>query len=293
MSQLNKFRQNLIEHGLTFKGYNDNKLLFGDAQSYETFKSALDGLIIYTSFDISSYRAFVKWLQIFKDSNLYNHAYHLNLDIRNSNNWNDPAMILEDELLMLTDMVANSTSLKEIELENFKLTAGDTTIFFDAINSNNNIISLSFLSEFNTWGHYDIIFAKIAHNRELRELNLHDTDGILTDTIDQLFGKLRENNSLIEKLDLSFALTNQNFTALIQFLESDNKLIGLNIESSLDLAGVDIELCDRFWLVTNRKNLITDLNIINFTARQIELMTLDNIVSLTIYKYEEDGKSVV
>lgn len=284
--------QHLTENGLFFE--DDDNPYFDNPQNYEIFKTALNDLTnqlciklhIRVLFQTKSHDSFIKWLHIFQESGLYNHTYYLRLDIRD----NDVALtLLDQEINMLAELVANSTSLKRIEFEKFKLTATQTVTFFEAINKNNNIKSLKFHSGFETWDFYNIISAKIAHSTNLRKLTLYDAEENLTENIGELFNNLKQHNSLIEKLNLYFVPTNQNFESLVQFLESNNKLINLNMVF-LNLFNIDIELCDRYWLITSQKNIIHNIDIYNFSARKIHQMNLDNIISLEIrYRNFEDN----
>lgn len=203
---------------------------------------------------------------------------------------NKPGSISDQELNFLIESVANSISLNTIELVKFKLTASQTIIFFEAINKNINITSLVFDYKFDTWQHYEIIFTKISSNPHLRELELNYTGGILFENIVKLFTALQENKSLITKLSLSFTPTSKNFTALVQYLESDHKLTNLNIEDSMNFGDLEDELCDRFF--TAAKNLLTDIDINNLTAQQIQQLNLNNLTTLVINssdEYEHDS----
>lgn len=251
----------------------------------------------------------VEDMQEFKDSQWYKCVNYLYLDLKNSYSFGDTALIdtaliLEQEITTLAELVATSTSLNSIGFDNFKSTADGLTKLFDAINSNSNINSLIFYEksdhnydsddeeiniENTIWNQSPIIFAKISANRNLSELTLHDTQGYLTNDIVKLFLALKENNSLLQKLDLSFNVTNDNLEALLQFLESDHKLTSLNIKNTMDLFAIRPDLCDRYWLIVNQKNLIYSMDIYNPTAQKISHLSLNNIISFTIDAKDDEG----
>lgn len=262
---------------------------FGNPERYELFKIALNNSILRIEilFDTRSYNVFVKWLTIFKESGLYNYTSFLNLDIQKSNN--SPSLILEPELNTLAELVATSQSFNGIRFDHFKLTAAGTIIFFDAINKNNNIKTLIF--ESGDYRIHEIIFDRISCNRTLRTLILHDR--VTADNLNQLFINLRINNSSIEILYLSFKLTNQTFESLIDFLESDNKLIILRM-GDMNLTDIDDKLCDRYWLIVHQKKLlIYTLVLETLTARKIQNLNLDNIDSLIIKNKNNDDSNMV
>lgn len=279
---LQKFRKRLSgpDNRLIFQEHDGYTKYFGDPQRYETFQAALTDLRMEVVLATSSYKTFIKWLTIFKESGLYNHTSKLTLDIQDINY--DPVWIREPELNILSELIATSTSLTSLILYNVKLTELGTTIFYTAINNNSNITNLTFNKDFNTWNFPTHIFDSIGQNQNLRILELADIDEKLTDTIGQLFNNLRQNNSLIERLSLGFTLTNQNFEPFIQFLETANKLNIFYIENTMNLTAINDELCDRYWSVIQRRNLTDHVDISNFTARQIQQLDLNYVRSLNI-----------
>lgn len=283
---LQKFRKRLSgpDNRLIFQEHDGYTEYFDDPQHYEIFKAALTDLRMELRMEVvlatSSYKTFIKWLTIFKESGLYNYTSSLTLDIQDINY--DPVLIREPELNILSELIATSTSLTSVILYNVKLTELGTTIFYTAINSNSNIVSLSFNKDFNTWNFANHIFDIIGQNQNLRILELADIDEKLTDTIGQLFNNLRQNNSLIERLSLGFTLTNGNFEPFIQFLEAANKLNIFYFENTMNLTAINDELCDRYWSVIQRRNLTDHVDINNFTARQIQQLDLNYVRSLNI-----------
>lgn len=231
------------------------KIILKDDNYEDYFNNLQNHGIFKISFQFKSYKAFAHSLQILKDLNLYNHISCLKLNIGDSNY--DNVKILDNELVILSQLVASSSSLNSIKLVSFNLTEEQTKIFFDAINSNSNIKIIIFDREFDTWDYHALIFDKISHNNSLRELVLNDIYQSLFDTIDQLFNNLKDNNSLIEKIEIGFFPQNKTFEALVQFLEADNKIIILDIEYTMDAADeVDSELFDRLWQVVKQKNIV-------------------------------------
>lgn len=296
-----KIIEHLKEKGLHFiddkksHSNDEDNLYFDDEKNIEYIEYTEDYFKAISDYDLAqypnlklevscvtkNYNRLIEFIAIFRDSNLYNQTGSLFLDI--TNNRGKAAQILTSEIINLSDLIRFSKSLNTIDLSHFKLSPNEIEIFFQAVN-HSNINELIFEVGF-PWRYSTKIFAKIAENKKLRNLQMYNIDGNFTREISELFYGLRLNNSPIEQISTSFRLINQNFEALILYLEADNNLT--NIDFRIDFKDIDFKLCDRFWLVINQKNLMDMLNLENLTVRKIKNLNLDNITWLTVGENDE------